>query len=515
MIRKPLGDSAWLLEFQPSVALSQVVALARAIRAAAPPCVRDVVSSYASIAVHTEPSSHREIGAWLDEFQLGSSSTFDGISIHEIPVCYDGEDLQTTAELLALTIDELIDLHQSAIYTVAAIGFTPGFPYLTGLPPRLHLPRKHTPRLKIPAGSVAIAGNQTGIYPCESPGGWNLLGKTNFALFDPLANPPNRLQVGDQVRFIRVPFLEQNRNLTATHSNSIHDSNGVLEILQSGSQTALQRLPRHGRESAGIGPGGAVDPQALDLANRLVGNSPDTWAMECCLSGPIIRFHRDVTYAQCDGHGRLRQASAGEVVNFSNMSGSVRSVIAFAGGISVPENHAQPLQISNGMWLALGLPSRTPRVGDWFVGWPSRRSHIQLRFLRGVQADWFSDQIYQNLTDGIFQLSPRSDRMGARLTGAPLHVQQTGQLVSQPVACGSVQVPPDGQPIVLMAGRQTIGGYPQIAHVISTDLSLLARAWPGTWIQFCEVSLDQAYEIHRQSVVDLGKIQCAIDLLKS
>ena len=121
----------------------------------------------------------------------------------EIPVRYDGPDLPEVAERLNLTAEEVIRLHSEPVYTVFMIGFQPGFPYLGPLPAALELPRRSTPRLRVPAGSVAIAGRQTGIYPQSSPGGWHLIGHTDFQLFDPAARPPARLQAGGRVRFVR------------------------------------------------------------------------------------------------------------------------------------------------------------------------------------------------------------------------------------------------------------------------------------------------------------------------
>jgi inhibitor of KinA len=122
----------------------------------------------------------------------------------DVPVCYDDEfalDLPEVAAHCRLPPDEVVRLHARAAYRVACVGFTPGFPYLSGLPDRLATPRRSTPRSAVPAGSVAIGGNQTGIYPHQSPGGWNIIGRTPLRLFDPRSDPPARLAIGDAVRF--------------------------------------------------------------------------------------------------------------------------------------------------------------------------------------------------------------------------------------------------------------------------------------------------------------------------
>ena len=125
----------------------------------------------------------------------------------EIPVCYDLEfalDLTAVATAHELNSDDVIRLHSSANYMVQMIGFSPGFPYLAGLPSQLHTPRRASPRIHVPAGSVAVGGEQTGIYSLETPGGWNIIGRTPVQLFDPQRDPPCLLRTGDIIRFIPI-----------------------------------------------------------------------------------------------------------------------------------------------------------------------------------------------------------------------------------------------------------------------------------------------------------------------
>jgi inhibitor of KinA len=153
-----------------------------------------------------QPSPARAVQAFLEKIFLQIPPAQSPITNQPItfgiPVRYDGADLSEVAERLQLSENEVIRLHTEAIYTVFMVGFLPGFPYLGPLPAALRLPRRDTPRLRVPVGSVAIAGAQTGIYPQASPGGWHLLGRTDFPLFDSSQNPPARLQPGMQVRFV-------------------------------------------------------------------------------------------------------------------------------------------------------------------------------------------------------------------------------------------------------------------------------------------------------------------------
>ncbi|SFK98984.1 5-oxoprolinase subunit PxpB [Lysobacter sp. cf310] len=210
-----LADDAWLLRYADGDATAiddainaRVHADAARLRASAPAWLRDLVPAYASLAVFFDPAAidAERVREWLHDRLSGSASTMAVAAAREIeiPVVYggeDGPDLVAAAAELGLTPQRLIERHAAGEYTVAMIGFAPGFPYLSGLDPALALPRLATPRTRVAAGSVAIGGAQTGIYPRDSPGGWRILGRTPLRLFDPAREPPTALLPGDRVRF--------------------------------------------------------------------------------------------------------------------------------------------------------------------------------------------------------------------------------------------------------------------------------------------------------------------------
>jgi KipI family sensor histidine kinase inhibitor len=210
-----LADDAWLLQLGTAIedaTNARVHALAARIRAAAPAWLRDLVPAYCSLGVFFDAAAADpdDVRAWL---LRAAARPSDGAGeaasarTHEIPVAYGGDfgpDLADAAGALGLSADGLAERHAAGTYRVAMIGFAPGFPYLAGLDPALALPRLATPRAHVPAGSVAIGGAQTGIYPADSPGGWRLLGRTPLALFDPGRTPPALLAPGDHVRFRRI-----------------------------------------------------------------------------------------------------------------------------------------------------------------------------------------------------------------------------------------------------------------------------------------------------------------------
>lgn len=210
-----LADDAWLLRYADGDAAgiddainARVHADAARLRANAPAWLRDLVPAYASLAVFFDPAAIEAecVREWLQE-TLSARDTAIQIAAArdiEIPVVYggeDGPDLEAAAAELGLTPQTLIERHVGGRYSVAMIGFAPGFPYLSGLDPALALPRLATPRTRVAAGSVAIGGAQTGIYPRDSPGGWRILGRTPLRLFDPARDPPTALLPGDRVRF--------------------------------------------------------------------------------------------------------------------------------------------------------------------------------------------------------------------------------------------------------------------------------------------------------------------------
>ncbi len=526
MTLKALGDSAWLVEFPGEfgkAALARVMGLVAALENGRPAGVLDVVPSFDSLAVHFNEVDGLEILEWIRSVEV--TDRWCQGDEREIPVCYGGwhgPDLEELAERTGLSTAEVIARHSGAVYTVAAVGFAPGFPYLLGLPECLSVPRRETPRLAVPAGSVAVAGGQAGIYPSASPGGWHVLGRTNVSLFDPQGARPALLQSGDRVRFVPVEKLEM-----AEEISSLAELSGErwIEVIEPGAMTTVQDLGRPGHESSGVSPGGAVDGHALRVANLMVGNEGAA-ALEICMSGPVLKFHADSTVAWVGAIGKSRHVVAGETVNFSKLTGGVRACLAVAGGLRVPEvlgSAATDLRggfggfhgraLRPGDRLHFGEAGEVPRCGDWHLGRADRISEVELRFLLGVQQHWFSDAARRRFLAETYQLTARSDRMGARLAGSALELAEPREMVSQPMACGSVQVPPDGQPIILLAERQTIGGYPQIGHVVSVDLPKLARAWPGAAVRFREVTWEEARELLWREERNFASLRTGLKLL--
>ena len=210
---EPLGDQALLAvlgdRIDPLVN-DQVHQLAALIRAAAVPGVTDLVPAYATLAVHYDPAVWLggPLGLELARLWAGrAGAAVPEPRLVELPVCYGGEfgpDLAEVASRCGLAEAEIIARHSAAEYRVYMLGFAPGFAYLGGLDPAIAAPRRQTPRLKVPAGSVGIAGMQTGIYPLETPGGWQIIGRSPRPLFRPASAEPCLLRPGDRLRFVPI-----------------------------------------------------------------------------------------------------------------------------------------------------------------------------------------------------------------------------------------------------------------------------------------------------------------------
>jgi inhibitor of KinA len=200
----PLGDAALLAELgtRLDTALNtRAIALASALKKRRD--VRQAIAGYASVTVHFDPDlvSHDALTAAIKRLASKRPPMAEPGRLHRIPVVYEGPDMEAVSAVLGMDVAEIVEIHTRPIYRVFLVGFVPGWGYLGPLPEELELPRRHVPRTRVPAGSVAIAGRQTGIYPLAVPGGWHLIGRTSVKLFLPDSDPPCLFRAGDRVKF--------------------------------------------------------------------------------------------------------------------------------------------------------------------------------------------------------------------------------------------------------------------------------------------------------------------------
>lgn len=312
----------------------------------------------------------------------------------------------------------------------------------------------------------------------------------------------------------------------------------VLEVLHGGLLTTVQDGGRPGYMAWGLSPGGAMDRFLLACANLLVGNPPEAAALEFTLDGPVLAVHGDVVAAVAVAGGQWRAGTSdcplplweavllpsGSVVAVGPVTRGVRGYLAVAGGIDVPEvlgSRSTHVRARLG-----GLEGRALEAGDRLpVGEPAascqdlvgrripedlrpHRRSAPIRVRLGPQDDAFTPRGLRTFLSSPYRVSPHSDRMGVRLQGPPVEARSGHEIESEGVAAGSVQVPGDGQPIVLLAERQTTGGYAKIATVITADLDAAGQLRPGQVVRFLavdEAAAGRALEERRRRLAAIAE----------
>lgn len=233
----PAGDCSLVMEFGNSISPeinARIRNMTKAIDESQTDAIVEIVPTYRSIQIIYDPLKikYADLIKLLTEMENSITSDSDSsIRIVEIPTVYGGEygpDIEFVAEHNNLTVDEVIDIHTSSDYLLYMLGFTPGFGYLGGMDERIATPRLQVPRMKIPAGSAGIAGSQTGMYPIDSPGGWQLIGRTPIRLYDPLIEPPVLLNAGDYIRFVSISE-EEFLNIENLIKNNEYKVNIILD----------------------------------------------------------------------------------------------------------------------------------------------------------------------------------------------------------------------------------------------------------------------------------------------
>jgi antagonist of KipI len=328
-----------------------------------------------------------------------------------------------------------------------------------------------------------------------------------------------------------------------------------LRVLKPGLLTTVQDGGRTGYRRYGVTPSGAMDPFALRVANLLVGNREDEAVLEITLLGPELRFEADTLIALGGGDlspciegqpvpmGRPVWIRQGGILRFGKATEGCRSYLAFAVGIDLPailgsrsttirhrlgglEGRALKAGDRLGLrtpdtvpaWTA-DLPAQSPSepfsAPNWFVSAdirPRYTANPMIRAMPGPQWDGFDEESQERFFHEPFEIMPQSDRMGYRLRGSNLKLEQSRELLSEAVTFGTVQVPADGNPILLMADHPTTGGYPEIAQVATIDLPLVAQAQPGERLRFREITVEEAQDALRQRERELKELKKGLEL---
>ena len=299
----------------------------------------------------------------------------------------------------------------------------------------------------------------------------------------------------------------------------------MITVIKPGLLTTIQDLGRYGYQRFGVLVNGAMDTYSHRIANLLVGNTESKPTMEVTLIGPHLRFEADTMIAiggadltpAIDGTPiqlwRPYTIKHGQELTFGEAKSGCRAYVAIAGGWFVP-----PVMNSASTYLRCklgGFRGRPLQKGDQLkynspaslftskldTNWtlssellPRFHDNVVIQVMKGCQFKMFSKDSQRHLFENAFEVTPHSDRMGYRLKGPQLELVQTSEMLSEAVSYGTIQVPPDGNPIILLADRQTTGGYPKIAQIASVDFSKIAQVKPSDEIRFKEISHGEAQQ---------------------
>jgi antagonist of KipI len=524
------GEQGLVVEFgneiDPAVN-AQVHRLARILTVEMSERILEVVPTYRSLMVYFDPlvisrkTLQEDIARYLADIKTVAVAS-DTTRIIAIPVSYGGEfgpDLEFVARRNAMTEDEVVAIHTSSPYLVYMLGFTPGFPYLGGMSERIATPRLDAPRVKIPAGSVGIAAKQTGIYPIESPGGWQLIGRTPLIVFNPSSENPFLYAAGDYLRFVAIRVDEYRALKEQVTSGNyapvvrVSQERGltVCKVIDPGMLSTIQDRGRTGHRAFGMPVSGVMDRDAFAMANILAGNGHDAAVVEMTMCGGRFRFPNEAYVAVCgaDMQGILNgeriqnwsgfYVPANSELAFGYVVTGCRAYLAFSGGIDAPQ-----IMGSRSTYLRArlgGYEGRALQAGDVLEiarveplplafnelarsSVPIYASDLHLRVILGPQNDLFTDDGILTFLRSGYTVSARNDRMAYLLEGAAITHKNGPDIVSDALCPGAVQVPGNGLPIVMMADCATTGGYAKIGTVIGPDLAKLAQAKAGDRVSF-------------------------------
>lgn len=539
-----VGETALLADY-PSTAA--VLTAAAALDALAPGHLVDVVPAERSLLLVAADARDLPALAGLLSTLPAAPAAAAAAAEVRIPLIADGPDLAEAAELLGLGEQALLEAHRATTWVAAFGGFAPGFAYLVpleppGLPggPPWEVPRRAEPRTAVPPGSVGLASRYCGIYPRSSPGGWQLIGRTEATLFDPAADPPALLAPGTRVRFepARERAAVRREHGTGRRRPAADPAPAgrpVLEVLEPGPATLVQDAGRSGRAAIGVGTSGAFDRSALVAANLAVGNPPHAAALEILL-GPLrmravartvvalagaeaplsVLRAEEVTAAEGastdetrhdapprssprgQSVGPLLALDPGDELRVGPAATGLRPVLAVRGGLVPTEvlgsrsrdtlSALGPAPLAAGNLLRAGSTEHLGAVQDPTDA-PAAGSEVTVPLVPGPREGLLGAEALDALLDAAWTVRPDSDRVGVRLDGDPLPVpKDLSGRASEPMTPGAIQVPPSGLPVVFGPDHPTTGGYPVIGVVTRAGLDALAQAVPGTTVRFAAVT---------------------------
>jgi KipI family sensor histidine kinase inhibitor len=517
---RPVGTRAVLAELD---GLPDVLALQDMLNKSPLPGQVDVLAAAETVMVVGESAAAtRAIGARLMELELIAPEVTDS-GLVVIDTVYDGDDLADVAELTGLSTEGVVAAHTGQIWTVAFAGFAPGFGYMVGENEVLTVPRRSSPRTAVPAGSVALGGQYSAVYPRRSPGGWQLIGRTGAMMWDLERAQPALVRPGDRVQYRAVREVVTASDSPAREPEKEHHAESGLRILNPGAQSLIQDLGRRGFGPLGVSAAGALDRASLRRANRLVGNAPSAAAIESVNGGLTVEAVGDQVVAVTGAPAALTIESPswfgsddddvqpgatrtvpmatpfalldGEVLTLGAPESGFRNYVSVRGGVDVPEvlgsrsadtmSGIGPAPLVIRQFLGTGDGTASTAVGspELQPDFPGGGVTV-LDVVPGPRADWFNPEALDSLCAQEWVVTPQSNRVGMRLDGTPLKRTREGELPSEGTMAGALQIPPAGLPVLFLADHPITGGYPVIGVVRDEHLDLAAQVPIGGKIRF-------------------------------
>jgi KipI family sensor histidine kinase inhibitor len=473
----------------------------------------DVIAGAGSVTVLAESASAaRRIRDWLDaaDFDLASTQTSRLVTIDTI---YDGDDLGVVEELTGLSRDSVVSAHTGQTWVMVFAGFAPGFAYLEGEDSRLSVPRRAEPRTSVPAGSVALASDYSAVYPRESPGGWQLIGRTRTEMWDLDRREPALVNPGDRVRFRAVrDSIHVKSSRPKAHDAPRHPSSG-LRVIAPGVLSLVQDLGRPGFAKWGVSASGAADVASFRRANRLVGNQSQAACIEVAGGQLQVQAIGDQVVAVAGAPADLTVDSDsvrpswapamaapfalrdGETLTMGELQGGTYTYLAVRGGVAgdsvLGSRSTDTLSGLGGQPLIAGIECAVSEDTETsVVGPPELQPEFpstgptDLEVVVAPGLDWFDDEGLARLLGQDWLVTPQTNRVGAKLRGEPITRVRAGEFPSEGMIRGAVQVPPAGMPVLFLADHPVTGGYPVIAAIVETDLDRAAQVPVGGVIRF-------------------------------
>jgi KipI family sensor histidine kinase inhibitor len=486
--------------------------------------VRDPVVEPTQVDAAAEQALHAVAARRPEPAAQGEAGHGAGRAV-TIPCTFDGPDLDEVADRAGCASEEVAALLTAQPLTVAVVGFSPGFAYLDGLPAALRaVPRRSRPRAIVPAGAVALANGHAAVYPMSSPGGWQLVGRTGYPLFSLSVPPYAALAPGDRVRF-RVARADDPTEPAPVALPAWSPPAGarlVCEVVTPGWRAVVQDGGRRGVAASGIPGARPADPVSFALANALTGNRSGAGALEITSGGTRLRGLRTCHVAVVGAAPEVRLDGApvpaeqvlpfdpGQLLEVGRLRDGCRTYLAIAGGVLGPDLFGSVARDElSGLGAGALVPGARLFVGPWspplgdhlaedaVIIARAGGSPITLRVVPGPHGERFEDGALERLAASVFTAEDDSNRVGVRLRaegGAPWRGadEAHGELDSQGMVTGAVQVPPGGEPVVLGPDHATLGGYPVVAVVASADHGRLGQCGPGTRVRFVPITPDEA-----------------------